>query len=102
MLEGPETRHRKTVNTRRLAFLGIDTNIFQRKAKTCSGARFAFNGYVMGVALSDYLVGRMVVDTTCLNAALVVARLTFSVSRRVFSLPLLLLATRKEECGRSS
>ena len=46
------------VNTRRLAFLGIDTHILQRKAKTCSGARFAFNGYVMGLALSDYLVGQ--------------------------------------------
>ena len=47
------------VNTRRLAFLGIDTHIFQRKAKTCSGARFAFNGNVMGV-VAQRLFGRSV------------------------------------------
>ena len=57
----------------------------------------------MGSSLSDSLVGWSVGgDTTCLNAALLVARLTFFGSVDGPFLHLLLLATRKEECGRSS
>ncbi len=59
---------------------------------------------VMVWGCAQRLSGRSVGgDTTCLNAAFLVARLTFSISQSLgLSSTLLLLATRKEECGRSS
>ena len=61
----------------------------------------------MGLSLSailwsvGWLVGRVVVgDTTCLNAALLVARLTFS--RSVVCVLYFFLLRERIECGRSS